>query len=508
MRRLLDLGVALLIVAGVMLAFEDALLAMLHQWQVNPMYSYAYSVPAISLFLLWARRDAFYKRSLRPARLAGGAVLVLSLGLLAVGQVGAIQVLQQFAFLVALVGVVLFLFGFDYLAVSAPALAYLLLMVPIWDVFTERLHWPFQSNSARFGVALMHAIGVPAYREGTVITLPNLSIEVARQCSGVNYLVAVLALALPLAYLRLRGVWRRVALILSAMLIAAGANSLRVALIGALAYYEVGSPLHGPFHVLHGLFVAGVGYVALFMGLRFLQSGAANAQEQTADAPISAAPRGRWSTTEAFALAVLFLMVWKVGIVPSSTPVALAAPLDTLATRLGPWYADPIGVRSTTPLPAAWNNADAHLSRLYRSQSGQTVTVDVWYFAVQKQNREVVSFRTAQLHRAAVPVHVPLHSGGVLDANLLRWPERAEAALFWYDIGGVPESHQNGARLRSLWNGLAARHSSGAAIMLRTPSPDGAQDKAVAALQAFAAELYPALVLHWAGRAHSSAGPS
>ena len=47
------------------------------------------------------------------------------------------------------------------------------------------------------------------------------TIEVARACSGVNYLVAVLALGLPLAYLYLRSWWRRVVLIVAALLIAA-----------------------------------------------------------------------------------------------------------------------------------------------------------------------------------------------------------------------------------------------------------------------------------------------
>ena len=83
-----------------------------------------------------------------------------------------------------------------------------------------------------------------------------MRIEVARACSGVNYLVAVLALGLPLAYLYLRSWWRRGVLIASALLIAAAANSLRVALIGVLVYYDLGAPLHGPAHVLHGLFVS------------------------------------------------------------------------------------------------------------------------------------------------------------------------------------------------------------------------------------------------------------
>ena len=41
-------------------------------------------------------------------------------------------------------------------------------------------------------------------------------------------------------------------------------------MIGALVYYDIGAPLHGPAHVLHGLFVSGIGHVALFVGLWLL----------------------------------------------------------------------------------------------------------------------------------------------------------------------------------------------------------------------------------------------
>ena len=117
---------------------------------------------------------------------------------------------------------------------------------------------------------MLQSLGIPVFRQGTVVSLPNVTFEVARACSGVNYLIAVLALGLPLAYLYVDGVVRRVTLITVAILIAALSNGLRVGLIGILSYLEVGSPLHGPFHILQGLFVAGIGYAALFLGLRFI----------------------------------------------------------------------------------------------------------------------------------------------------------------------------------------------------------------------------------------------
>ena len=78
-------------------------------------------------------------------------MLIAGVALLAAGRAGGIQVLEQIAFLVSLLGVVLLLFGVAVRAVAWASLAYLLLMVPLWDGFTEPLHWPFQQRSAAIG---------------------------------------------------------------------------------------------------------------------------------------------------------------------------------------------------------------------------------------------------------------------------------------------------------------------------------------------------------------------
>ena len=119
------------------------------------------------------------------------------------------------------------------------ALAYLVLMVPFWEGLTEPLHLPFQQLSANLGIRMLHVVGIPSYREGLYLFLPNVTLEVARACSGVNYLVAILALGLPLGYLYLPTVWRRVLLLAMAIGVAAISNSLRVALIGVLSYLEI-----------------------------------------------------------------------------------------------------------------------------------------------------------------------------------------------------------------------------------------------------------------------------
>ncbi len=479
--------------AGLLAAYARPLAAMVQRWD-SPMYSYAYMVPPIALFLLWSRRQELQEHPSRPARLTGGVVLASALIVLTLGQVAALQVVQQLSFLIALVGLVLFLFGWAHLRICAPALGYLLFMVPLWDAFTEPLHWPFQNYSATLGVALLHGIGIPAYREATVIALPNMTIEVARQCSGVNYLVAVLALAVPLSFIRLRGWWRPLVLIAASTVIAALANGLRVALISALAHWEFTSALHGPMHVLHGLFVAAVGYVVLFVGLHFLET----RQETTPVVPTPAATtpmvQSMWTARVATSLAVVFWVVALLGTRTGAVPVALATPLDRLPLQLGTWVIEPLPV-SADDTPAEWSGADSQILRRYQGGDGRSATLGIWYFEAQRQDHEIVSSKVGPLHRGATTHVITLGDGSTLTTNVVR--SNKNLGIFWYELDGVPEASQHAAKLRSLWTALVSRRSNGAVIMLRSSVEARSDADVLRALDDLAGQVHAALARLW-----------
>jgi EpsI family protein len=393
---------------------------------------------------------------------------------------------------VGVAGLVLLFFGRAVFARSWAAIAYLLLAVPLWDGFTEPLHLRFQLLSASIGAWMLQVIGIPVFREGTFVELPTMRIEVARACSGVNYLIAVLALGLPLAYLYLRAWWRRVALVGAALLIAAFSNSLRVALIAVLVYYDLGAPLHGPAHVLHGLFVSGIGHVALFVGLWWLSRGerSAAAPDAVADAPPAPA---RWRPLPVLAGTVVawagaaFLYAY------TPAPVRLAASLDHLPAQLGAWSAD--AFTSPTP-PDWWTPADHELRRRYQA-NGTAVDLFVGYYEKQQQAREVVTYRANGLRNASRSADVPLAAADQpLQVNVARLRDGPAARLtvFWYEIDGRVETRPLPVKLRTLWNAIRHGRTNGAIICLTAPAGDAAADQAtLASMTALAREVHAAL---------------
>jgi EpsI family protein len=459
--------------AALLFAYRGALTALVGLWDNSPMYSYGFTVPFVSGYLLWSRRDALRRLTPRPSWTSGGLVLLLAVGMTVAARAGGIQILEQLAFLVALTAAVLLLFGAAFVRVAWAALAYLLLMIPLWDAFTEPLHEPFQQRSAAIGVWLLHLIGIPAFREGTFIALPNMQIEVARVCSGVNYLVAVIAMGLPLGYVFLRDNWRRLGLLTVAVAIAALSNGLRVALICALAYYEVGSPLHGPFHVLHGLFVAGVGYVVLFAGLRVLSPNRehTDAKKPTTSMGLSgptSSTSWRFSLAATVILLVIFAATGSSLLARSSRPVTLEGALDTFPTELGAWSSDPVSRLRHVTARSQWPGADTEISRRYRRADGAVVDLYLGYFASQEQRRELVTHLSSEMHSRAELRRIEVSGQTGFQANYVAADRQDVVRMFWYEIDARPETNKYIVKARTLWNAICGARSNGAVVVLST----------------------------------------
>jgi exosortase len=87
------------------------------------------------------------------------------------------------------------------------------LPVFLYNALSSRL----QLWSSALGVGVLQAIGVTAFREGNVIDLGPVQLQVAEACSGIRYLFPLTSLALLSAYFFRDRLWKRIVLVLSAL---------------------------------------------------------------------------------------------------------------------------------------------------------------------------------------------------------------------------------------------------------------------------------------------------
>lgn len=162
--------------------------AMAHQWWDSSTYSHILFVPVILGWLVAQRLPGLF--GLQPRIwggglwLMGGALLLWALGALA----GFAQV-TQIAAVAMLAASVPLLLGLQASAGLAFPLFYMGFLVPFGDEIVPLL----QMITAKITIALVHLSGVEARIDGVFIDTPAGLFEVAEACSGIKFLIAMLA---------------------------------------------------------------------------------------------------------------------------------------------------------------------------------------------------------------------------------------------------------------------------------------------------------------------------
>jgi len=455
--------------------YREVLINLARQWRGIDIYSYGFLVPVISFYLFWVKRKQLARIQVRPSYLSylcGFLVLLISLIMLLVGNVGGILSLQELSLPFSIAGVVVFLLGFNFLKILWLPIAYLFFMIPIWEeILTSNLHLYFQNFSAQNGAGILRLIGIPAYRDGVFITLPNIILEVARACSGINYIIAIIAIGIPLAYLYLKSWVKRIVLVCSAILIAILANGVRIGLIGILSYYGIGNTVHGPFHLLQGLFVSAIGYAFLLLGLWTLSGKPSkiSVSEKKEDMNLKI-PTDSGKPLLLYPVLCIILIFIVAGSYLSfhrqpSSPLKI--PLSLFPFEIDEWKG-----RDTFTRVDYYQklSVDDELTRTYKMDSDNSLGVYIGYFEYQKQGKELINDKTTSLQAHASKRKVSLNPYGAIEMNeiIQKVGDKKKVTIYWYYINGRIVSDSYMGKLYTVWDGLRRGQTNGAIVMVET----------------------------------------
>lgn len=227
------------------------------QWWHDPNFSHGFFVPLFAAFVIWQERRHLARVKLQPAW-SGALILVFGLCVLILGQMGAEVFLARFSLLIVLAGLTVLFLGWSFFRAVLFPWAFLVLMIPIPAIVFNQITFPLQLLASKVASTVLPWLGVPVLREGNVIVLPAMALEVADACSGIRSLMSLATLAVIYGYLMERNPALRVLLALASLPIAVAANSLRVVGTGLLVQYWDPDKAQGFFHEFQGwlMFVA------------------------------------------------------------------------------------------------------------------------------------------------------------------------------------------------------------------------------------------------------------
>lgn len=224
---------------------------LVRDWYDIPDFSHGFLIPFFAAFLLWDKRAELAATPRRPSW-AGLTFVVLGLLELLVGIFGADLFLQRTSFVLLVAGLIWTLIGRPMLRTVKFPLLVLLLAIPLPTVVFNQITFPLQLFASRLASDLLPLAGVPVLREGNVIQLPVMQLEVAEACSGIRSLMSLFTVAVIYGYFLERGTLRRTLLALAALPIAVAANAARIFGTGLCVQYWDPAKATGFFHEFSG----------------------------------------------------------------------------------------------------------------------------------------------------------------------------------------------------------------------------------------------------------------
>ena len=206
-------------------------------------YSHIVMIPFVSAFLIYLSREMILENQ-QYALKQGIPIMLIGLAIYFLGINAGVQLNDNDHASVMALSAVIFINGAFVLSYGIEAfkdaifpLVFLIFIIPIPSKLMDAIIYFLQVGSTEFTNMLLSLSGVPFVRDGFVFHLPGLSVEVAKECSGIRSCLALFITALLAGHLFLSTWWKKILLLVFVIPIAMFKNGIRIVSLTLLSVY-------------------------------------------------------------------------------------------------------------------------------------------------------------------------------------------------------------------------------------------------------------------------------
>lgn len=362
---------------------------MFDKWWNISTYNHILLVPPIIGWIVWSRRKLLGQ--LTPQGWWPGlALLGIALFLWLLGATAGVNSASQFGAILAFQASVVALLGPRVAAGLLFPLAYMFFLIPFGDEIVPAL----QMITAKLVIAFTHWSGIPAVIDGVFIDTPAGLFEVAEACSGVKFLVAMIALGALVAQSCFKSWRRRTLFLIAAVAVPVLANGVRAWGTIYIAQSQGIKFAQGFDHIFYGwIFFALVVASLLAASWRWFDRAPDDQGPDIASITNSSLlarfPAGSIKGSAALGAAIGLVALFAVWSVLASRMEARLPPRVALPHVPG-WQQ--IAYAPTVPWQPRASGAALRLIGRYRSAAGQDVDVFIAIYASQREGHEASAF--------------------------------------------------------------------------------------------------------------------
>jgi exosortase len=242
----------------------------------NDQYTHILLILPISAALIaldWNSQDVSIRPSLPLASLMLASVLANFLSRTLALPTDILLSLRMLSFIFCCIAAFVLCFGTRAFRNSLFPLLFLFWLVPFPDFVVNAIVSFLQYSSAATAHAIFILARVPVEQRGLLIHIPDLTLEVAPECSSIRSSLVLLVTTMVLAHLLLRSWWRKLLLVALAIPLAIAKNGLRIFVLGFLAIRVDRSYLRSRLHYQGGFIFFLIALAGIFLALWILRRG-------------------------------------------------------------------------------------------------------------------------------------------------------------------------------------------------------------------------------------------
>lgn len=489
-----------------------------HDWPRED-YSSCALIPFVVLYLIWEKRRNL---SELPSTPSWTGCLPIGLGLILfwLGELAGEFFTLYLSLWLVLVGLCWLHLGWRKLKVIAFPVAFLLAAFPLPIFVNTQMSLKLKLLSSRLGVAVLQLSGMSAFREGNVIDLGFTRLQVVDACSGIRYLVPLIAMSVLIAYYYRAATWKRLLVVFSAIPISVVTNGLRIASVGILFPIFGAQVAEGFFHDFSGWFIF-MFSLGLLLGEIWLlkrmfperKSDASAAAPQAQESGSGGTPAGQHRPaflSRHFVVALLCLstsLAAAKGIdFREKTPIN--RPLTDFPVAIGEWR----GTR--TVMEPVYRNAltfSDYTMIDYRNSQGREIGFYTAYYASQTKGGSIHSPATCLPgsgwsfeESGVIPVALNRPDGMVsipVSRAFMEKGGQRQLTYYWFPQRGRVLNNPFALKLYLFWDALTRQRTDGSLVRIITPvnATERVED-AEARMQSFVRLLVPHLDAYLPGK--------
>ena len=504
-------GIIVLTISSISIAYWSIWLKWIQDLWKDPNYSHGLLVPFISAYIAWQKRGDFKRNSVYPWP-PGLLVVLTGVLLYVVGSIAGELFTKRLSFLMVFWGVIFSFIGPRAARPFMFPLFYLIFAVPLPYIIYDSIGFPLKLLASSCATWILHLFGFPVYREGNLLYLPNMTLEVVDACSGIRSLMSILALAMLVAWLMHKDIIRRAVTCMMAIPVVLITNSLRIVITGILAVKRPEMAL-GFFHSFEGELMFLIG-VAILIGIsKMLRGGTAKGEPQSVkvegDGELESAhgdydARSGFSYVSLASIAILVLLGYSLTRTAASVrPFGLNESFQAFPKTIGDFVE--VDEEEMPPRVIEVLGVDSYMLRAYRHKSGYVLWLYIGYFEEQKEGAMIHSpkhcypgsgWSPVRAKEITLNVKVGPDPDGVakfikINEYLLQKGESYQMVYYWYHSRGRVIANEYVDRLFMIIDSLLRHRSDGALVRISGAVDHDETQKAL--LKEFIEELFPYL---------------